>query len=235
MDIFGHGIDRMCSSHPTCQSKLFIVNVGRDNSSSAKYGTYHRTKSYHSAADHHNSIDIADRSSCSGMETHTHRLHKGACTRIQPLCRDDLGPWKGHLLPHRSVSLHSESLVELACIRPTVPARRALSASCIWIYGHGHSRPYDVWHSLSDLLDHSADLMSRDHRKLHQRVAAQICIQIGSAESDIFETDDHLIRRRYRLVHMDKAHLPFTVYVYSFHLISLYSPSIRNKRRSRSI
>ena len=83
---------------------------------------YSTVTAYHSATDHHNSIDIADRTSCCGMETHAHRLHKGACTSIQPLSRDDLGPWKGHLLPHRAVSLHSESLVELACIRPSVPA-----------------------------------------------------------------------------------------------------------------
>ena len=176
--LLGGAVDGVGGSHTLCQGQLAVVEVNGDDGGSAQRGTCDGAKAYHAAADDHDRIGIGHLCTVYRMEAHAHGLYEGAVAQRDALHGYHLLPRHHDVVAHGTVALHTQCLVMLAGIGPTVHARGAMSAVGIGVYGHGSAYGKRVGHIGAHLLYGSTYLVSGDDGQLHHGVAPEEGVEV---------------------------------------------------------
>ena len=178
MNILAAGVDDMRCAEPSGKGQFLIVDVGSDDGGATQRGTHNGPHAHHAAADDHHHIGVRDRCAADGVEAHAHRLHEGTRAGIKPLGDDNLLPGQRDVGTHGTVALHAQRLVVLAGIHPSAAARGTLPAVGVGIDGDHHARAQRVGHTVAHLLHHGTNLVPRDDRHTHHRVAPQPRVEV---------------------------------------------------------
>ncbi len=126
------------------------------------------------------------------MKTYAHGLNKCTVTGRYALCRYYFLPWQYHEVTHCTVTLHTQCLVELACIGMSGTASGTVTAVGIGIYRYGKTRNQIIRYAGAHTLYHGTYLMTRNNCLLGHQVASQECIKVRSAETYIVNFKKHL-------------------------------------------
>ena len=156
------------------------------------------------------------------MEAHTHGLDEGTGTRCEQSGRNHFLPRQYDIFTHGTIALHTQRLVMLAGIHTGITAGSTLATIRIGVTGNHHTWLQPLRHISTHLFDDSPNLMTRDHRHLDHRVLSQIGTEIRPAESDILQTQKHLVGMQLLLRNVYDLHLTQTRNLYCFHSIQTY-------------
>ena len=225
-------VDGIGSTHLLRQCQFLIVDVGGNDSGTTQGRAHDGTHTHHATANHHHRVDIRHLCSVHGVEAHTHRLYQGTGTRVESSGRDHFLPGQGDKLPHGAVALHTEGLVVLTGIHPSVAARGALATVRIGSTGHHHPRLQDLRHVGTHLLNDGSYLMTWYHRHLHHRVPAEPCVQVGTTEPHIGEAQQHLVGLQCLFGHTHYFHLAFARNLNCFHslIFFIYGNTFKSRK-----
>ena len=151
------------------------------------------------------------------MESDGHRLYEGAVSCRYAFHGYYLLPRQCDVLPHRTVALHSERLVVLARVHPSVAACGTLSAVGVRVDGDSHAGLQRVGASFAHRLDDGSYLVSRYDILLRHCVAAEESVEVRAAEAHIFEFQEHLSCLCCWFFHLHHLHVLWRGYRYCFH------------------
>src|SRR3954470_4896863 len=115
--------------------ELFFIHVDTDGASTPGTCSSYRSEPHSSTSENCDAVFCRDSPARHSMKSHRQRLNQAEFLCRQ-LCRIELLSRHRDEFSERSVPLHAESLVELAGIRTSTPARRTLSAACVRRYGN---------------------------------------------------------------------------------------------------
>ena len=97
------------------------------------------------------------------MEAHAHRLYECTYLRREAGSRDHLFPRQRDIFHHSTVALYAQCLVMLTSVHTLVAAGSALATVGIGIACHHQAWLQVLRHTCSHSLDHSSDLVTRNH------------------------------------------------------------------------